>query len=253
MTTLVPVEAPTLGVLGGMGPAAGVEFLRRVTELWPARRDQDHPRILLLSDPTVADRSAVLQGEPTDGADPRHTITDGLRRLAEWGARLLAVPCNTAFGFVDPDRDDFGVPLLNTVQIALDAAMRRALDGAWLLATDGTVACGLYQRRAERAGYDLRVPPAAVQRIVQRAIDAVKSGDTFDAGLELDAAKVRLSLLAPRPFLQACTELPLASTVGGREYPVVDSLEALALACVERLATAHASINPASIHHGRVR
>src|SRR5512142_1461469 len=39
-------DRPTLGVLGGLGPAAGVEFLRLFTDGWPAERDQDHPRVI---------------------------------------------------------------------------------------------------------------------------------------------------------------------------------------------------------------
>lgn len=56
-----------LGILGGMGPAATVEFLRLLTEMQPATRDQEHPAYMLLEDPKIPDRTAALFG---DGEDP---------------------------------------------------------------------------------------------------------------------------------------------------------------------------------------
>src|SRR2546423_9051784 len=90
--------ARTLGVLGGMGPAAGAEFLRVFTSLWPAACDQDHPRVVLLSEPRIPDRSAALT---SGGADPTASLAAALHDLAGWGVDVIAIPCNTAFAFMD--------------------------------------------------------------------------------------------------------------------------------------------------------
>ena len=70
----------TLGVLGGMGPAAGAEFLRLLARDAPAKRDQDHPRVIALSDPAIPDRSDAIRGL---GEDPTPRLRRELERLVE--------------------------------------------------------------------------------------------------------------------------------------------------------------------------
>ncbi len=83
----------TLGVLGGMGPAAAAEFLRILARDAPAKNDAEHPRIFMISDPETPDRSDAIQGI---GPSPADVIKRNLLQLARWGADVLAVPCNTA-------------------------------------------------------------------------------------------------------------------------------------------------------------
>src|SRR5436190_12404998 len=78
----------TLGVLGGMGPAATARFLQRFTEMWPASCDQDHPRIVLLSETQLPDRTASLAGAVPD---LRPMLRSSLRQLFSLGVDLVAV------------------------------------------------------------------------------------------------------------------------------------------------------------------
>jgi aspartate racemase len=223
-------DGPTLGVLGGMGPAAGAEFLRVFTGWWPAKRDQDHPRVVLLSEPSIPDRSAALRG---DGPDPAPQLRDAMDRLVSWGADLLAVPCNTAFAFIDDFPEPTAVPVVHTIAIALAAAGRGAPAGSWLLGTDGCLVSGVYQRHAARLGYPLREPSEAVAQQVSESIDAVKAGALADAAQLLDRAVAALPDTMP-PLL-ACTELSVIWPATRRAGPVVDSLRTLAAECVRRL------------------
>lgn len=231
---------PTLGVLGGMGPAAGAELVALVTRHWPAERDQDHPRVILLSEPGIPDRTDALRGRAPDPTGPLHTA---LHRLAAWGADLIAIACNTAFAFLDPAGDGLPVPVVHTVSTAVAAARRQAPGGAWLLATDGTVESGLYQRCAAPLGYPLMLPGAAEQAAIARAVAAAKAGAVDEAGRLLAGAMTRLGRVSDAPFLLGCTDLPSAWRAAGRPGRVVDSLDALALACVGLL-TAHATPAP---------
>ena len=52
-----------LGVLGGMGALATADFMRKLTELTPAARDQDHIPVLVYSNPQVPDRSTAIMGK----------------------------------------------------------------------------------------------------------------------------------------------------------------------------------------------
>ncbi|MFI7633179.1 aspartate/glutamate racemase family protein [Nonomuraea sp. NPDC049400] len=223
---------PTLGVLGGMGPAAGAEFLRVFVRLWPARSDQEHPRVLLLSEPDIPDRTEALAGRQPD---PTALIRSRLLLLNEWGANLLAVPCNTAFAFIDRFSHELPVPVVHPVRAAIAAASRRAPEGAWLMATDGTVACGLYQKHAAEQEYDLLIPDSSAQAAVQRSLRAVKAGDLAEAARSLTIAVGALRATRPLPFLLGCTELSLAWQAAGDPGVAVDSLNVLAAECVRRL------------------
>ncbi|MEO3872711.1 amino acid racemase [Nonomuraea sp. B12E4] len=223
----------TLGVLGGMGPAATAEFLRLLAAESPAGTDQEHARLLLLSEPGIPDRStAVLAGR----ADPLVPIRQGLLSLARWGADLLAVPCNTAHAFIERFSDELPVPLVHIVDATLREAMRRAPEGGWLAATTGTVASGIYQRRAVELGYPLHVPGGSIQAYVQRTSVLVKAGRLAAAGQDFLTAVSGMWHRHRVPVLAACTELPLAYEAA--ELPpefLISSLRALALACVEHL------------------
>lgn len=223
----------TLGILGGMGPAAAAEFLRLLAAGAPARSDAEHPRLMMFSDPDVPDRSDGILGT---GPDPAPAIRRALLRLAEWGADLLAVPCNTAHHFIDRFRADLPVPLVHIVEATVDAARRCSPEGAWLLSTSGTRASGIYPACAEDRGYRFFHPSEACQERVQRCLRRVKSGDMAEAaGLMHELVE---ELWAERDCLvvTACTELPLAYAASGlpkdRE---VSSLQALCDACLDVL------------------
>ncbi|MCF7936626.1 MAG: amino acid racemase [Synergistales bacterium] len=224
---------PALGVLGGMGPAASAAFLRILAERTPAERDQDHPVVYLLSDPTVPNRTDALLGK---GPDPTYQLRANLERLIAWGATLLAVPCNTAHAFLDRFRDELGVPLVHIVEATLATAAEANPEEAWLTASDGTVATGLYQRYANRKGYILREPEPSLQEQIQRTIALVKAGQTDRAAERFVEVAGALRAEADIPLVLACTELPLAADAAGLSGDrAVSSLTALADAVLERL------------------
>ncbi|MFD6935378.1 aspartate/glutamate racemase family protein [Streptomyces goshikiensis] len=223
----------TLGVLGGMGPAATAEFLRLLALAAPAETDQQHPRIVMLSDPGIPERTgAILAG--TD--EPVPPLLSGMLQLASWGADFIAVPCNTAHAFIDRIAPEIDVPVIHIVDATLRAAMRANPDGGWLAATTGTVTSGIYQKRAADLGYRLLVPEDPEQGDIHEAGVLVKAKQPDRAGALLNAAVSRLWQRHDLPVLTACTELPLAYTAAGlAEGRSVSSLAALAAACVDML------------------
>ena len=145
----------TLGVLGGMGPAATADFLRVLAERTPAGTDQEHPRMIVYSHTAVPDRTTFLLGK---GPDPTEHIKEGLNSLIGWGADYLCVTCNTAHCFVDTFKDELKKPLIHIVDEAIRQSAEISPEGAWLTATLGTMRTGLYQRHAADLGYNFRIP-----------------------------------------------------------------------------------------------
>ena len=222
-----------LGVLGGMGPAAGAEFLRLLTVLSPATRDQEHVSVVLLSDPQVPDRTEALLGR---GEDPTPRLREDLLKLASWGANLLAVPCNTAHAFIDRFVGELPVPLVHIVEETLADATAKNPSGGWLVATEGTLASGIYQERALRRGFTLHLPSPREQAEVNEVIRLVKTNRTDEAGHHFRAVAEALWERTEVPILTACTETPLAYQAAGLPWEMtVSSLEALARGALREL------------------
>ena len=238
-TSAAPVIAPArrdvIGVLGGMGPAATADFYSKLVALTAAKRDQDHPTVVIWSDPTVPDRTLALLGE---GPDPTDWLTRGARTLAEAGATVLAVPCNTAHAFLPGIADEVGLPLIHMID-----EVARHLEGVpqvrrvGLLATTGTVRAGLYQDWLGRAGVDVLVPDAELQdRAVMAAIRAVKAGQVGPATTDLLAATAHALVDEGAEALVAgCTEVPLGLAAHRSPAPLIDPGVVLARAVLRHV------------------
>lgn len=228
MTSRIPNK--TLGILGGMGPAAAAEFLRLLAEKSPAEHDQEHPVMYMLSDPQIPDRTAAVAGI---GPDPTERLRKGLLTVAGWGADYLAVPCNTAHIFIDRFRDELPVPLLHIVEETIEACKKQSPGGAWLLATEGTCKSGLYQQYAQKADYVFREVSAQTQQEVTRALSLVKAGKIAESGACMRAVAESLWQEEKLGVATACTELPLAYDASGLpQEKAVSSLGALSDACL---------------------
>ncbi|HKW82835.1 MAG TPA: amino acid racemase, partial [Burkholderiaceae bacterium] len=151
--------AGVVGVLGGMGPLATIDFMHKVMAGTDARRDQDHVPLIVASIPQVPDRGTAFRGE---GPSPAAAMIEIGMRLRDAGAGLLVIPCNTAHLWFDTVRAAVDLPMLHIVDAALDAAFasfgKEARLG--LLCTETTLASGLYVSRAPQVGW---VVPGATE------------------------------------------------------------------------------------------
>lgn len=222
----------TIGILGGMGPLATADFYRKIILATPARRDQEHLRVVIEADPTVPDRSAFLQGL---GPDPLPALTRGARRLVAAGADFIAIPCNTAHAFLPALRDAVALPFLNIVTETA-ARVRQdypAVRRVGIMGTESTIATGLYHAALREEGLEPLQPDAAGQALVSAAIAAVKGGDTGPETTDLLlTAGQGLIDGGAEVLLAACTELPIVLLPGMLPVPILDPTAILAEAAV---------------------
>lgn len=220
-----------IGVLGGMGPAATIDFMAKIVMLTPAARDQEHVPLLVHDVPQIPDRSSAIAA----GSDaPFLPMLAGLMQLRRGGAEIIAIPCNTAHHWHERLARQCDVPLLHIADavvdmLAEDADPDQALA---LLATRGTVNSGLYQSRLARSGRELQLPDEETQALVDGAIVAVKGKDVASARRLADAAAERLLEVGAGRLLLACTELPIAFAGSAFTERTIDATEALARACI---------------------
>ncbi len=223
----------TLGVLGGMGPAATAEFLRILAVKAPADVDQEHPRMIVYSHTITPDRTTFILGK---GPDPTEYLKDGLKTLIKWGADRLVITCNTAHYFYDQFKDEISKPLIHIIDETILAAKKSSPEGAWLTATLGTMKTGIYQKHAKEAGYEFLIPSYEMQVRIHDVTDMVKAGKQKEAGEKFRVIVEELWKIKKAPVIGACTEIPIAYQNSGLPADMgISCLEALADACIREL------------------
>ncbi len=221
-----------LGVLGGMGPQATCLFYQMVIDHTQAKTDQEHIPTLILSDTGMPDRTAaLLSGD--DGAVKERLVRDaGL--LEDWGAAVLAIPCNTSHAFLPYLQSRVSVPIVD--MIAETARELKDLGGrrVGVLATDGTVRMGLYHAALKRAGMEAVSPPPEVQALVMEIIyGRVKQGRDPDRE-QFAAIEGTLRDMGCDRAVLGCTELSVCKRSLGLSEFYLDAMDVLARRCVDK-------------------
>ncbi|HEX6988028.1 MAG TPA: amino acid racemase [Bacillota bacterium] len=224
----------SIGILGGMGPQATADLFGKIVRATPARRDQDHIRVIIDSDPKIPDRAAYIWGR---GPDPRPYMLRAAANLVDAGADLIALPCNTAHAFYDDLAAAVPVPVLHIMrEVAAWLAVEQPdIRRIGLLATVTTAKLGLYHAALAEIGVEVLVPHEVAQRGVTRAIygpDGIKAGYSEPARRRLLDAARDLERRGAQAIVLGCTELPLVLGPADCDLPVIDATEILARAAV---------------------
>jgi aspartate racemase len=224
-----------IGVLGGMGPEATLAFYGKLIANTPARRDQDHLRVVIDSNPKVPDRTAALLRQ---GESPVPMMRAGVEALAQAGADFVVIPCVTAHGFLEDLRHGARLPLLCMLETAADHIRRGhpEVKTVGLLATTGTIEAGRFAEALRRAGIGVVTPGPDDQRRVMAAIYGLKGAanpaQREASRRDVRAAAERLAEAGAGGIVLGCTELPLLMEGSGLAVPVFDPVLILARAAI---------------------
>ncbi|NVE00122.1 aspartate/glutamate racemase family protein [Massilia sp. BJB1822] len=253
-----PSPAFKLGIVGGIGPAATVDFMSKIIRNTQARCDQEHLRLVVEHNPQIPDRTAnLLDG----GADPTQALYEACKRLELNEATHIALPCNTAHAYIARIQPLLSVPIVNMLTETVAHIERHWPDHpqVGLLATSGTIASGVYHEAAAGHALDLIVPDASHQAYVMEAIygeHGVKAGYVDGACKEvLLRALAHLAGRGAGIVILGCTELPLILNqqadyrIGTHMVALLDPTDLLARHCV---AVARGGIQTASQTSRRV-
>lgn len=225
-------DSRTIGILGGMGPAATVDFYDKLVRSTPGSRDQEHLRVILWSDPTVPDRIRALEGT---GPDPTPWLEQGVAHLLACGAEILVVPCNTIHIYLSQVVRNKDIEFISIIDAAVDAAVDAQVDDSiGLLATDATLASCLYQRALEARGLEAILPSSEMQSLLKNIIGQVKAGNT---GQQVrDDVRTILKRLGGTvtAAIAACTEISVILAHIDSDIRIIDPSLALARKAVER-------------------
>jgi len=217
-----------IGILGGLGPEATLDLYGKILAATGARADQEHLHVLIDSNPKVPDRNKAIAGT---GEPATPALIAMARRLEAAGADFLIVACNTAHAFAAEIREAVRIPLVSQIDETVDAVLQRipGIRRVGVLAGQGCVDAGVYQRAFARRRIEVLLPAAPGQRQLMELIYRVKSGDTGAAtrtavralgeGLFADGAEI---------VVAGCTEVPLVLAPADLPGPMVDATAVLA-------------------------
>ncbi|WP_337018351.1 aspartate/glutamate racemase family protein [Leclercia sp. AS011] len=199
-----------LGVLGGMGPLATIDFQRRLLEATPARSDQQQLPSVVWNVPQIADRQKALAGT---GPSPLPQLIHGIRVLNQAGASHIAIPCNTAHHWYDALSEASDAPILHIVDATLAALEQEANtpQRVGMIATKGTLDAGWYQQKL--AARDIEVVEPTPEELSQWFVPgcyAVKRGALKEGGELLVQQALALFARGAQKLILACTEVPVA-------------------------------------------
>ena len=222
-----------IGVLGGMGPAATLDFLAKLQRATPAASDQDHLRVLVDLNPHVPDRNAAIAGTGPSPAPVLAAMAAGLERA---GADGLVMVCNSAHAYAGEVRAALThAPLISLIDETA-AAVRRdhpAVRRVGLLAAAACLDARLYQDVFAADGVDVTVPEGPQRDAFMALLYRIKGGDV---GEEVRARMLAIvhALVAQGAELivSGCTEVPLVLGAEDLDAPLVDSIDVLVAAAL---------------------
>jgi aspartate racemase len=224
-----------LGVLGGMGPLATADFLRKLVKKTPASVDQEHIPVMMYSDCRTPDRTANIVGE---GPSPLPQLLKGIEFLTRAGAKAICVPCNSAHCWFDEMQAASKVPVLHIVRASADQVRKKnaAARRVGVLSTLGTHRMGMYTNTLQELGYEVVSPTQdEFDQFVSPGIAMVKSNNWMEAELAYERASARLIERGAEVIVLGCTEIPFGMERQVRANPdrFVDSNDALAEAILD--------------------
>lgn len=217
-----------LGVLGGMGPQATNTFYQRIIDRTQAETDQEHLRVLIWSDAKIPDRTAGILAGPEEAEKVYEALLAGAKLLEGAGCTVLAIPCNTSHYFADRLQARLGIPIIHMIRETVAALQAMGKKTVGILATDGTVQTGIYQKELIAAGLTPVTLPERLQKTVMSIIyDEIKKGETGSREKfgEVDAW---LRQAGCDCAILGCTELSVYRVLHSLPPYYMDAMEVLA-------------------------
>lgn len=232
-----------LGIIGGVGPMATALFMEYIIEMTDAKTDSEHIDMLIHNCPQIPDRTQFILGKSTD--DPSIKMIDIGKMLEQNGCELIAVPCITANFFYDKVQASLTKPLLdgvaetsaaiNTYNEQTQKTSIQPITKVGIMATDGTISSGLFQKALNKYNIDSVVPSPESQKLVMSLIyDDVKGGRPIDDKVlkKIKTVSDELWKNGASLIILGCTELSVIGRAFNLKEGYVDALRALAQTAV---------------------
>ena len=214
-----------IGILGGMGTQAGLDFCNKLAILYRGKIDQEYPLFVLYNKSNIPGRPesiGVQTGKLSNLVNNKKNkkkyllvlknLIDGCKLLKKSNCKFIVIPCNTAHYWYDDLKKRINLPIINMPKEVFNHTIKKCKKNSniGLLATDGTLKTGVYNKFFDR-NYKLIYPKSTLQiNSVNKAIKLVKMGKVKEANKTIKPAIDYLIKKKCKKIILGCTELPIA-------------------------------------------
>ena len=214
-----------IGILGGMGTQAGLDFCNKLAVLNRGKIDQEYPLFLLYNKSNIPGRPESI-GSQTKNLSNKSTnktsrekynkvlksLLKGCKLLEKNKCKFIVIPCNTAHYWFDDLQNKINIPIINMPKEVFKFTKKKCKKNSkvGLLATEGTLKTGVYKKFFQK-DYKLIEPSQKIQKLsVNKAIKFVKMGNVKAAAKVIKPAIDSLIKMKCAKIILGCTELPIA-------------------------------------------
>ena len=216
-----------------MGPQATNTFYQYIIDRTDARTDQEHLSVLIFSDCAMPDRTAAILGTQSQKDEVYERLLSDARMLERAGCTAIAVPCNTSHYFLDRVQEQISIPIVHMIRETARLLVSQGKKRPGILATDGTIRTGLYQREFAAFGIYAAAPrPAAQKQVMSLIYDDIKAGKAGDPEKFAAFTKDLVEQGCDCAVL-ACTELSVFANQHHLSPFYVDAMAVLAQRSIE--------------------
>jgi aspartate racemase len=214
-----------IGILGGMGTQAGLDFCNKLAILNRGKIDQEYPLFLLYNKSNIPGRpesigiqTRNLSNKSTNNVSKikynqvLNSLLKGCKLLEKNKCKFIVIPCNTAHYWYDDLQNKINIPIINMPKEVFKFTKNHCKKNSkvGLLATEGTLKTGVYSRFFSKS-FNLIQPSSNLQtKSVNKAIKFVKMGNVREAEKAIRPAINELIKLKCKKIILGCTELPIA-------------------------------------------
>ena len=214
-----------IGILGGMGTQAGLDFCNKLAVLNRGKIDQEYPLFLLFNKSNIPGRPESIGSQTKDLLNKStnrtskkkyknvfKSLLEGCKLLEKNKCKFIVIPCNTAHYWFDDLQKKINIPIINMPKEVFKFTKKTCKKNSkiGLLETEGTLKTGVYRKIFEK-NYQLIEPSQKLQRSsVNKSIKFVKMGDVKSAAKVIKPAINSLVGMKCKKIILGCTELPIA-------------------------------------------
>ncbi|WP_196595017.1 aspartate/glutamate racemase family protein [Pectinatus frisingensis] len=220
----------TIGLIGGMGPMATVDLLKKIILSTDAQKDQDHIHVIVDNNTSIPDRSEAIWEK---GPSPVPQLLESVNRLTDAGADFLIMSCNTAHYFLPKLQPHLRVPFLNMIEETAKYCVSKQINHVGLLASGGTYTSGIYNKIFANFNINVSVPDDAGTEICHKIIfEGVKAGNDNYNTQPFQSVLQKMRQEGAVSFILGCTEMPLAIKTYNIAGHFIDATQVLAESAV---------------------
>ena len=197
-----------IGILGGMGTQAGLDFCNKLAKINTGKLDQQYPMFVLYNKSNIPKRPENLKKY----YNVLDSLVEGCKMLQKNNCKFIVMPCNTAHYWYDDLRKKVKIPILSMPkEVYLDTSKNcKKNSKIGILSTEATLSTKLYNKYFDK-NFNLVSPNKSLQKnSVNKSIKLVKMGKIKEAEKAIRPAVSYLMKIKCKKIILGCTELPIA-------------------------------------------